>query len=161
MHRPERREERAGLLGRDLGDLAGRPAQDDVGEGGKPLVFAGAQAEGEDPAGAVAGRVDVRTVGREASQQPRIVLPRLAQEGPELGVGLVAGRGREDAGAGIGRPARVRGVDDGDRCAQAGQLVGEREADETGADHGHVVSMPVHEHRVHQARRRRASGGSH
>ena len=63
VHRAERREERARLLRRDLGHLARRAAQHEVGEGGEPLVLVLAQADGEDPAGAVARARHVGAVG--------------------------------------------------------------------------------------------------
>ena len=93
VDRAQRREQRRRGGGRDLGHLARRAAQGQLGEGGEPAVLVGAQSDGDDPAGAVPGALDVGPVGREPRQQRRVVRAGLAQEGPERGVGLGAGGG--------------------------------------------------------------------
>ncbi len=144
VDRSERREERPGLLRGDLGDLTGRTPQHQVGERGEPPVLVRAQADGEDPAGAVSRAGGVDPVGGHARQQRRVVRAGLAQEGPQIGVGLGTGGGREDAGAGVGGPPRMRSVDDGHPRAEARQLVGEGEPDQAGTEHGDVAVLPVH-----------------
>ena len=39
----------------------------------------------------------------------------------------------------------MAGVDDRDARAQAGQLVGQGQADQPGSDHGDVAVLPVHD----------------
>ena len=115
-----------------------------VRERGEPGVLVGPQAEREDAAGRVARRGDVGAVAGEALQQRRVVRAGLAQEGPQPRIVLRAGGGRQDPRARVGGPARVRGIDHSDARPEARQLVGQREADQAGADHGDVVALPVH-----------------
>ena len=160
MDRAQGREERRRGGGRDLGHLAGRAAEGQLGEGREPAVLVGAQADGEDPAGAVGGRLDVGPVRGEPRQEGRVVRTGLAQEGPQRRVCLRARGGREDPRPGVGGPARVGRVDDRDARAEARQLVGERQAHQAGADDGHVAALRVHGHRVHQSPARRASAAA-
>ena len=79
-----------------------------------------------------------RAVGRKSLQQQRVVRAAVAQERPQGGVRLQARHRRQDAGARVGGSARVPGVDHCHRRTHAGQLVGQGQADDAGADHGDV-----------------------
>ena len=63
---------------------------------------------------------------------------------PERLVGRM-GLGRQDAGAGIGGPARVTGIDHGDPRATGGELVGRREPDQAATGDGHIAGRVRHQ----------------
>ena len=87
VHRAERGEERARLLGRDLDHVAGRAAEHHLGKGGEPFVFGLAQADGEDAARAVARPVDIGAVGRQPA-------PAGLDSAVRPGAGTATGQGR-------------------------------------------------------------------
>ena len=114
----------------------------------------GAQADGEDPAARrTRPPLDVGAVRGQPRQQGRVVrtAPGAGRATARRSVSVLVAGERMPAPASVARPG-CAGVDDGDARAQARQLVGERQADQAGADDGHVAALPVHGHRVHQAR---------
>ena len=63
---------------------------------------------------------------------------------PPVGLRRPVGVRRQNAGAGVGGPARVAGVNDGDGGPARGQLVGQREPHQAAPGDGDVTVVPVH-----------------
>ena len=160
VDRAEGREERARLLRRDLGRLARRarrrPSRRTArttrprGRAGPPR--AAPQAPYAAPA------TSTPSAARRSSR------PGSARR---TGAGRArarhrsrAGRRREDPRAGVGGPPRMGRVDHRDRRPQAGQLVGQRQADQPGPDHHHVARSPLTAPSP-AARRPACQGGAH
>ena len=116
-----------------------------LGKGREPAVLVGAQADGEDAAGARSPCPATSTPSSASRcEQGRVVRPRLRRNGHEGGVGLGARGGeRMPAPASVARPG-MAGVDHRDRRTQAGQLVGQGQADQAGPDDGHVAALAGH-----------------